>query len=88
MLKMIMMGFLNCDEASRSLSDGQDSPLPVGRRFRLWVHLLSCKICKGYDQYLEKLRAFSRKLGGIEDLSGIDETLSSEARKKIQKNLQ
>ena len=85
---MIMMGFMNCDQASRSLSDKQERSLPVGRRLRLWVHVMSCKICKGYEQYLGRLRAASRKLGSLENLPEADTKLSSDARERIQKNLQ
>lgn len=88
MLKMIMMGFMNCDEAGRSLSDKQDQSLPALKGFRLWIHLMSCKLCKGYERYLIKLRLFSKKIGGLDHLSKMDEKLSPEIRQKIQKDLQ
>lgn len=84
----MMTGFMNCDEVSRSLSDKQDRSLPVAQGLRLWIHLLSCKMCKGYEKYLAKLRLFSKKIGGMEHLSEMDEKLSPEIRQKIQKDLQ
>ena len=88
MLKMAMMGFMKCEQATRLLSDRQERPLPPGRRFRLWIHLMSCKICKGYDKYLEKLRAACSRLRDSESALESGEKLSADARYRIRQKLQ
>lgn len=79
---------MNCDQSSRLLSDRQERPLPVVKKMKLWIHLASCKICKGYSKYLGKLRVVSREIGGLENLPEMDTKLSSNARAEILKKLQ
>jgi hypothetical protein len=47
---------LNCKEASRLLSQAQESELPVGTRVRLWLHLRACTACTRFASQLRVLR--------------------------------
>jgi hypothetical protein len=47
---------LNCKEASRLLSQAQETELPVGTRMKLWLHLLACDACTHFASQLRVLR--------------------------------
>ena len=47
---------ISCKEASRLISQMQDSDLPFGQRLRVRVHLLFCKACTQFERQIRFLR--------------------------------
>ena len=45
-----------CDEASRLLSKSQDVPLSRVERWAVYLHLVSCRICRKYKRQLKLMR--------------------------------
>jgi hypothetical protein len=51
---------ISCQHASRLLSQQQDEPLPLGKRFRLRLHLLYCDACMNVSRQFAALRLAMR----------------------------
>ncbi len=55
---------MNCDRATRLMSESQDRPLTTGERTMLEVHTWTCVGCRNYRQQIGFLRqamqAFAR----------------------------
>ncbi|GAB4369244.1 MAG: hypothetical protein Kow00128_15310 [Deltaproteobacteria bacterium] len=66
-----------------------DSSLPIGKRIRVRIHLLTCRFCAIYERQLllirKRLRGFAVTEDPPEEPAG--ETLSQEARERIKESL-
>ncbi|MEP6939615.1 MAG: zf-HC2 domain-containing protein [Rudaea sp.] len=51
---------INCQQASRLLSQAEDEALPLGRRLRLRLHLVYCDACRTVSRQLTSLRLAMR----------------------------
>jgi hypothetical protein len=80
---------LPCDEVTRLASEGMDRELRFGERLGLRLHLLICRWCRRYSDQIHLLRDAAHGLPDhLEDLtSAPDDTLSPEARARIQRLL-
>lgn len=58
---------LTCKEASRLLSDAQDSDLPARDRAYLRLHLVICEACRNAQTQIGFLRQAMRRLGTDDD---------------------
>jgi len=47
----------SCAQATRLLSDSQESPLPVTARIGLRLHVAICRQCRRYGRQLRLIRA-------------------------------
>jgi predicted anti-sigma-YlaC factor YlaD len=78
-----------CNEVSQKVSQGFDSPLPLGTRLLVRIHLWMCRHCRRVYKQLRLLR----RLGRQSDAPAGDcppelpTTLSPEARARIKKEL-
>ncbi len=52
---------LSCKEASRLISQQLDTPLPLGGRLQLKLHLLMCDACGAFRRQAAFLRAAMRR---------------------------
>jgi len=52
---------LDCQHASRLISQAQDSELPWGKRVQLRLHLLACDACTRFSMQLRFLREAMRR---------------------------
>ncbi len=52
---------MNCQQASRLISDGMDRPLTRSEQVRLSFHLLMCRNCRHFRQQLQQLRQGIRR---------------------------
>jgi len=69
-----------CRKASELMSRGMDEPLSWWCRLLLGIHFLYCTACRRFSDHLKVLRGASRS-----SLADGDETLSPEARERINK---
>ncbi len=53
---------INCQHASRLLSQREDEPLPFGQRLRLRLHLMVCDACTNVSRQFAALRLAMRHL--------------------------
>ena len=78
-----------CREISKLVSDSMDHTLPAGERFCVWLHLLLCRFCRGFDQQFQLLRHAIRqhpeRLVSFGDPPEIG--LSREAAERMKENL-
>lgn len=78
---------LNCEQASKLISESMDHRLTWLQKGSLRIHLAMCAICSAYARQLgilrEMIRRWSRK--GVKILSG--KNLSPEAKSRIKSNL-
>lgn len=51
---------LNCQEATRLMSEAQEHPLPLAATISLRTHLLLCSGCRNFGRHLDVLRQASR----------------------------
>lgn len=81
---------LSCKDVTRLISESMDRSLPLGKRIGVQVHLRICKFCARYERQLLQIRDMVRQLVAMEDMPGDSyvETLSQEARERIEKSLQ
>jgi predicted anti-sigma-YlaC factor YlaD len=49
-----------CRDATRSISDSIDHPLPKRDRLALWFHLLMCEGCRTFKRQAEQMRELAR----------------------------
>lgn len=52
---------MNCQQASRLISDGMDRPLTRSEQVRLSFHLLMCRNCRHFSQQMQQLRQGIRR---------------------------
>ncbi len=52
--------FLSCREATRLVSQMQDTPVPLLQRIKLRLHLAICDGCTRFDRQMRFLRAAMR----------------------------
>jgi len=81
---------LSCKDVTRLISESMDRSLPLRKRIGVQVHLLICKFCSRYERQLILIRETVRRLAGTVDASRepSGETLSEDARERIEKSLQ
>lgn len=78
-----------CNEVSQKVSQGLDTPLPLGTRLLVRMHLWMCRHCSRVYKQLRLLR----RLGRQSDVPAADcpqdlpTALSPEARERIKKAL-
>lgn len=85
MMKLLGM---TCKNAFDLASAQMDMPLTRTDKFRLRIHLLFCGICRKLPAQLANQRAWIRCCNHEEsDLRSKGETLTIEARKRIQQHL-
>jgi hypothetical protein len=82
---------MSCKEAARLISEERDRSLSFGQRFGLRMHLLMCKLCRGYRQNIEALgRIFARAGDAVlsslplGDSGDKNVRLSASAKQRIQ----
>ncbi len=51
---------LNCQEATRLMSESQEHPLPLATVISLRMHLVLCSGCRNFDRQLGVLRQVTR----------------------------
>lgn len=51
---------LNCEEATRLMSDALERPLTRGERLSLQVHRMMCRGCRNFGPQLQGLREAAR----------------------------
>ena len=80
---------LACRDVTRLISQSMDISLPIGQRIGVRIHLLMCKFCARYERQLLLIRETVRRLVATEEIPGdaSRETLSEEAKERIQKSL-
>lgn len=58
---------LNCEEATRLMSQEQDRRLNGAERVALRLHLWICRGCTNYRAQMAVLRAACRRLAGLDE---------------------
>jgi predicted small metal-binding protein len=72
-----------CREMARLLSKECETPLPLGLRIRMRLHLLCCRWCTRYRNQIRWIHRLIGSLGHRECEHGEDH-LSEEAKEKIR----
>ena len=78
---------LNCEQASRLMSNQQDAELTGSERRALKLHLLICRACRRYKGQLEFMRKTFSSLRGKADAAPPELRISDEKRDDIKKTL-
>ncbi len=81
---------LSCKEISFVVSESLDRDLLLRERLSVKIHLMMCKACQQMAMQMKLLRAVSRHsrtVEGDDTCPGQEETLSTEARARILKQL-
>jgi predicted anti-sigma-YlaC factor YlaD len=52
-----------CSEVHRLLSESMDRKLSRIERMRVWVHLLVCRACTGFNRQMDLIRRAMRQIG-------------------------
>lgn len=77
---------LRCREISKLVSESMERPLPFRERMHVWIHLMMCRLCSGFDRQMRLLRRVARenpdRLGP--DESAPEAKLPEEARERIK----
>ena len=76
---------LNCEQASRLLSEGQDVQLYWWERTALRLHLLYCRYCKRYQKQLGMMRQMFRGLFSDDETIPPELKISDEKRAEMKK---
>ncbi len=77
---------INCEEATRLLSDKLEYPLPLYKRIYLNMHLIMCHGCNLYGRQIKALKnliSMRRDIGQEISLSSTF-SLSDEARQRMK----
>lgn len=65
---------MNCDRATRLMSESQDRPLTTGERTTLEVHTWMCVGCRNFKKQLgflrQAMKAFAQRQDGDDDGPG------------------
>ena len=83
---------LRCDQASRLISNSQETPLNKAERLALSFHLLICRVCRKYKKQLKFMRDILSRLAEsrLYDIiapSLLNEEQTKTLQKKISKNI-
>jgi hypothetical protein len=84
---------MTCKRIAKLLSERQDHELPWTRRLAIRMHLAICLFCRRLEQQLETIRRLSQMIGGVGDVSLIEEgrafdvTLPADAKSRMKKML-
>ena len=77
---------LRCREISKLVSESMERDLPLVRRLEVRMHLMMCRLCRGFARQVRLLRRAARenpqRLGP--DESSPEARLSDEARERIK----
>lgn len=76
----------SCKQISALISLSMDKKLSFSKRMGIKFHLMMCVLCRRYRRQLLFIRSVLRRDGGVDDDSTC-QTLSSDARKRIEKKL-
>lgn len=76
---------LNCEQASRLLSEDQDVHLYWWEQMGLRLHLLYCRYCKRYRRQLDLLRQLFRAVFRGDETDRPELKMSEEKRTEIKK---
>ncbi len=82
-----MMRFLpSCEDAARMASERLDSPLGLGKRMGLRIHLSMCKWCRDYERQLKQVHLTIRRTVDQDDpnLMPVAAKLSDSCRKRLE----
>lgn len=63
---------MNCQQATRLLSDAQERELPLKDRAGLKIHVLMCSGCLNFAKQMGTLRDISQEYAKGEDTQGQD----------------
>jgi predicted anti-sigma-YlaC factor YlaD len=73
---------MNCEDASRTLSEAQERKLELGERVSLQLHLAVCKWCRDFEGQVgflrESMRSYARRPEGVAGDERDDHSESSE----------
>lgn len=58
---------LNCQEATRLMSESQEHPLPLAKAVSLRTHLMLCSGCRNFERHLAVLRQTTRAFARGDD---------------------
>jgi len=78
---------VTCQDTTPLISELMDHTLPLGKRLRLKFHLKMCEACHFYQKQLKIIQALARKLGGDEEPTQLEITLSEQAKTKIKESI-
>lgn len=79
---------INCNKATKLVSESQERPLTFGERFSLKFHLLMCSICAQFQKTVDLLGLQASEYG-TEELDADDSAcLSDDAKQRIQRALE
>ena len=78
---------LNCEQASRLLSNQQDTSLRRTEQWALKLHLLLCRSCRRYKDQLRSVRKIFSALRTKPDSAPPELRISDEKRDDIKKTL-
>lgn len=59
---------MNCQQATRLISEAKDRPLGTQEKLALKVHLLMCSGCRNYNRHLNLISSYTKAF-----VSGADE---------------
>lgn len=76
---------LNCEQASRLLSEEQDVQLYWWERTGLRLHLLGCRYCKRYRKQLDMLRQLFKSIFHDDETIPPELKISEKRRSQIKK---
>ncbi len=80
---------LSCKEAAALVSESLDRRLPLGQRIALRMHLLFCRVCSRFSRQVLFLRGAADQVRDEkgEEKSPLSDSLSAEAKEKIEQAL-
>jgi hypothetical protein len=76
----------NCRQAAHLISDATERELSLLDRLGLWLHLLICRACRGYQSSIHILRVLMRTAAGSPPASG-GQDMPDEAKERILRKL-
>ena len=82
-----MIGTINCNEASRLVSETRDRELPLRQRMQLRFHLTLCKMCNVYSRQIDMLGEVSRRANMFVLQASLPLALSANAKERIKQKL-
>jgi hypothetical protein len=78
---------LNCKQASRLVSEGQDRTLSWRERWGLRMHLWMCSNCRRFERQIRLMRRAFSMLSRRAEEDSASGALSTDARERIRKSL-
>ena len=65
---------MNCQQATRLISESQDRALPLSQRVSLKVHLMMCSGCKNFSLQVpflsQAMKAYAKGFDELDDKNG------------------